>query len=298
MNELTTKTQNSKLKISFHKMHGAGNDFVVLDSLSTPLPDGFDYARAAEVLCARHFGIGSDGLLTLEAGSTPGAAVRMRMWNPDGSEDMCGNGLRCVARLAFDLGHISQREFIAQTHAGLRCCAILENGLVRVEMGAPLFGFSEIPMQVVPRSATMQYALSVGNHVFENVVSLSTGSTHTVIFLEEELSEEEFQTLSPLLENHDLFPERTTVLWTRVADENDLRVRIWERGVGETLACGTGACAVAVAAQKTNRAGEFVGVQSKGGVLQIEWNTKNAAPIFMTGPAVSVFEGKALLHNK
>jgi diaminopimelate epimerase len=274
-------------------MHGAGNDFVVLDTLRNPLPDDFDFSRAAETLCARHFGIGADGLLTLEAGSTPVAAVRMRMWNPDGSEDMCGNGLRCVARLAFDAGHVSQREFIAQTHAGLRHCEILENGLVRVEMGAPLFDFSEIPMQTVPRDETMQYALSVDGRVFENVVSLSTGSTHTVIFLDEDLSEDEFQTLSPRIEHHELFPQRTTILWAHIADENHLRVRIWERGVGETLACGTGACAVAVAAKITNRAGSHAAVQSKGGVLQIEWDEKNAAPIFMIGPAVSVFDGVA-----
>ncbi len=293
MNEFITKISNPKLKIYFYKMHGAGNDFVILDTLQNPLPADFDYARAAEIFCARHFGIGSDGLLTLEAGSTPSAAVRMRMWNPDGSEDMCGNGLRCVARLAFDSGHVSQREFIAQTHAGLRHCEILENGLVRVEMGAPLFDFAEIPMQIIPRNEAMQYALAVGDRVFENVVSLSTGSTHTVIFLDEDLSEDEFQTLSPLIENHELFPQRTTVLWTRVAGKNDLRVRIWERGVGETLACGTGASAIAVAAKITNRTGSTTAVQSKGGTLQIEWDKKNAAPIFMTGPAVFVFEGNA-----
>jgi diaminopimelate epimerase len=293
MNQLTTKSPKSGAEIPFIKMHGAGNDFVVLDTLKNPLPDDFDFARAAEIFCARHFGIGGDGLLTLEAGSTPDTAVRMRMWNPDGSEDMCGNGLRCVARLAFDAGHVSQREFIAQTHAGLRCCEVLKNGLVRVEMGAPLFDFSKIPMQPVARDAEMQYALAVGHCVFKNAVSLSTGSTHTVIFLDEELSEDEFQMLSPLVENHALFPERTTVLWTRVTDKNHLGVRIWERGVGETLACGTGACAVAVAAKMTSRAGSNAAVQSKGGVLQIEWDEKNAAPIFMIGPAVSVFDGVA-----
>lgn len=298
MNQITTKNQFSPVKVPFHKMQGAGNDFVVLDTLRNPLPDDFDFSRAAEILCARHFGIGSDGLLSLEAGSTPEANVRMRMWNPDGSEDMCGNGLRCVARLAFDAGHVSQREFIAQTHAGLRRCEMLENGLVRVEMGAPLFNFSEIPMQEIARDAMMRYALSVENRVFENVVSLSTGSTHTVIFLDEDLSEDEFQTLSPLVENHELFLERTTVLWTRATGENALRVRIWERGVGETLACGTGACAIAVAAKITNRAQGEIAVQSKGGVLHIEWDEKNSAPIFMVGPAVSVFEGVAFVDGE
>jgi diaminopimelate epimerase len=291
MNQNKTKDQRSKTEIPFVKMHGAGNDFVVLNALQNPLPDDFDFSRAAEILCARHFGIGSDGLLLLAAGSTPEAAIAMRMWNPDGSEDMCGNGLRCIARLAFDAGHVHKREFIAQTHAGLRRCTVLKNGLVRVEMGAPVFDFAQIPMQPVSRDDTMQYALEVGNRVFENAVSLSTGSTHTVIFLDEELSEGEFQTLSPLIENHELFPERTTVLWTRATDKNDLHVRIWERGVGETLACGTGACAAAVAAKKTKRAANAVAVQSKGGVLQIEWSEKNAEPIWMIGPALTVYNG-------
>lgn len=283
-------------KIPFWKMHGAGNDFVVLDALSTPLPENFDFRRVAERLCVRHFGVGSDGLLLLEQGSTPGAAVRMRMWNPDGSEDMCGNGLRCVAQLARDNGHILHEEFTTQTLAGLRQCKILGEGLVRVEMGAPQWEFSEIPMQPIDgRKNASEYSLHVAGRTFTHATSLSTGSTHTVIFLDEDLSEAEFQALSPQIENHEFFPERTTVLWTRVLRDNHLRVRIWERGGGETLACGTGACAVACAAQITGRAQGLIQVESRGGVLGIELDSdltnEKGRSITMTGPTRTVFSG-------
>ena len=276
-------------------MHGAGNDFVVLDALSTPFPEDFDFSQAAEVLCARHFGIGGDGLLLLEKPSTPDAVVRMRMWNPDGSEDMCGNGLRCVAQLARDNGHVSQDEFKVETLAGLRKCKIWGEGLVRVEMGAPQWAFSEIPMRPIEgRENGVEYSLSVGGRTFPHTTSLSTGSTHTVIFLDEDLSEEEFQTLSPQIEHHEWFPERTTVLWTRVLRDNHLRVRIWERGVGETLACGTGACAIACAAQITNRAAGFIQVESRGGVLGIGLENEKGQSITMTGPTRTVFMGNFL----
>lgn len=290
---LQPQQQPSDSQLRFWKMHGAGNDFVVLDALTDPLPAHFDFARAAQVLCARHFGVGSDGLLLLERPSTSEAEIRMRMWNPDGSEDMCGNGLRCIAQLAHDLHHLQQKEFTVQTLAGLRQCKVLGPQQVRIEMGTPLLGFQEIPMRPLKNSqSAIEYSLPVGKRVFENVTSLSTGSTHTVIFLDEELSEREFQEFSPQIENHEYFPERTSVLWAYLVDESTLRVRIWERGAGETLACGTGACAVAVAAQLTDRAQGTIAVQSKGGTLQIDWDsTKKGQSIFMTGPTQTVFQG-------
>ncbi len=286
----------TKITIPFWKMHGAGNDFVVLDAISNPLPHDFDFAKAAEFLCTRHFGVGSDGLLLLDRATTPEAAVRMRMWNPDGSEDMCGNGLRCVAQLAHDNGHITSEEFTTQTLAGLRSCITQGKGQVRIEMGQPNFAFEAIPMLAIQRDGNQQYTLTVGDREFPNCVSLTTGSTHTAIFIDEELSESDFQKYSPLIENHTQFPERTTVLWTQRLDDNKLRVRIWERGVGETLACGTGACAVAVAAQTTGRAHGPITVQSKGGALKIEWDAEKSQPIFMTGPTKTVFSGVLTLE--
>jgi diaminopimelate epimerase len=280
------KDHKPKTQTPFVKMHGAGNDFVVLDALSTPLPDAFDFARAAQVLCARHFGIGGDGLLLLEASHS--ADVRMRMWNPDGTEDMCGNGLRCIARLAWRRGHIASRPFVVETLAGLRRCEVLANEQIRIEMGEPLFAPEEIPFAPHISLEATEYALPVGEQLIPHVTSLSTGSTHTVIFVDELPDDAGFFALSPLIENHAWFPERTSVLWTKM-EKDTARIRIWERGAGETLACGTGACAVAVAAQVTKRAHSPLAVRSRGGVLDIQWQAGSS--IWMTGPARVVFEG-------
>ncbi len=281
-------------KIPFLKMHGAGNDFVMLDGFSVSLPDDFDFAEAANQLCRRHFGVGADGLILLDR--LDEADVRMRMWNPDGSEDMCGNGLRCAAQLAFLRGYVEKNEFVAQTLAGPRTVRVFENGLVRVAMGEPRFDADSIPMKAPPPwKAGQEYSLPCGAVLLPGAMTLSTGTAHTVIFLDEELSDEQFETLSPQIEHHAYFPERTSIMWARVEDGNNLRLRIWERGAGETLACGTGACAAAVAAIITNRAQSPIQVHSKGGTLIVEW--KKGGEIEMTGPAEVVFEGVALLKK-
>jgi len=274
-------------------MHGAGNDFVVLDALRNPLPADFNFPAVAQQLCRRHFGAGADGLLLLtDAEDENHAAVRMRLWNPDGSEDMCGNGLRCIARLAHARGHVAANQFTVQTLAGLRAAHVLEDGRVRVAMGEPRFDLAAVPMRPDDHwesERAVEYSLPVGEEKIPHVTTLSTGTAHTVIFLDEPLADEEFERLSPQIENHVWFPERTSVLWARIEDEHNVRLRIWERGAGETLACGTGACAAAVAAQITNRAQPPVRVHSRGGVLTIEWAP--GAEIQMTGPAEVVFEG-------
>lgn len=274
------------------KMHGAGNDFVVLDALASPLPADFDYSAAALHLCQRHFHLGGDGLLLLDGSEN--AEIRMRMWNPDGTEDMCGNGLRCIAWLAHERGHVKKDSFNAQTLAGLRHCEILGPGLIRIEMGLPTFELGEIPFAPGPAlSSSVDYTLPLYGLALPHVTSLSTGSTHTVIFVDELPDDAFFLKWSPIIENHSWFPERTTVLWTRLENEALAQVRIWERGVGETLACGTGACAVGVAASVSGRAQGAIDVQSKGGVLGIE--VTRDGEIRMTGPARVVFEGSATL---
>jgi diaminopimelate epimerase len=278
------------MKIPFTKMHGTGNDFVMLDAIAYPLPHDFNFGAAALAMCERRFGIGGDGLLLLDrpddAASSAGATVRMRMWNPDSSEDMCGNGLRCVVRLAHERGYAGQ-EFVVQTLAGLRHAAIAHDGLVRVAMGQPSFVPQEIPTTV---KEPIEYSLAVGNTLIPHVTTLSTGSTHTVIFRDEAIGEGEFARLSPIIESHSCFPERTSIMWAHVVGRDQMRIRIWERGVGETLACGTGACAAAVAAQVTGQCDENVTVHSRGGALQIMW--KRGHDITMTGPAQIVFEGE------
>jgi diaminopimelate epimerase len=283
---LETQESSTHMTIAFVKMHGTGNDFVVLDNLASPLPGNFDFSSAALELCARRFGIGGDGLLLLD--KSENAPIKMRMWNPDGTEDMCGNGLRCIAKLAHERGYVGE-EFLIETLAGLRRCAIVGDK-VRVEMGAPVFAPQQIPTLI---ENPIEYSLPVNKGAIPHVTTLSTGSTHTVVFTDKEISETAFQTLSPAIENHYLFPERTTVLWSKIEGRDDvsthIAVRIWERGVGETLACGTGACAVAVAAQKTGRAGENVVIKSRGGELQISW--REGSEIQMTGGAEIVCEG-------
>ncbi len=284
----------------FHKMHGAGNHFVVLDLLDQPLPSGTDWPRLAQLLCAGHWGAGGDGLLTLEApdpvavrdDGTTGAQIRMRMWNPDGTEDMCGNGLRCVVSLAWEKRHVSGRSFGVQTLSGMRDAEVLRDGLIRVGMGEPRYGAGDVP-HLIPGglSRALNYQLPVGGEIITDVCTLSTGSTHTVIFGTGPVSPERFARLSPQIEHHPWFPERTSVLWATSTGANGFRLRIWERGVGETLACGTGACAVAVAAGATGRAGARVAVVSAGGTLEVEHEP--GREMVLTGPAVQVYRGRA-----
>jgi len=277
------------LGINFAKMHGIGNDFVVLDSISQKLPANFDFAIAAQAFCDRRFGVGADGLLLLEAARTPDCAVRMRMWNPDGSEDMCGNGLRCIARLVQVRGY-AENSFVVETLAGARSCEILTN-TIRVGMGEPIFDALRIPIRadLLDGQSPLDYQIPTPFGAL-NCSTLSTGTTHTIIWIDEQLSDEKFFALSPQLEIAELFPQRTSLMWARVENQNRVSIRIWERGAGETLACGTGACATGVAAQLTARSGETVTVKSKGGELEIAWQRGGA--VSMSGGAQIVFEGE------
>lgn len=284
-------TQHFSHKLHFHKLQGAGNDFVVLDLFAQPLPADFRFDRAATLLCDRHLGVGGDGLLTLEP-ATDGSAARMKMWNPDGSEDMCGNGLRCVAWLASLQKIVRDPVFQIQTLVGARRIEILGNGLIRAEMGVPVFDPALVPITWQGPHA-LDIEIPVEFRAFP-ASSLSTGSTHTVIFLDQPLSVKDFLEIGPQIETHKFFPNRTSVMFAVADGSNRFKIRIWERGVGETWACGTGACAVAVAAQKTRRAQGPIQIESKGGILSVEWQP--GEPIFLTGPARAVFEAATSLE--
>ena len=278
--------------LPFLKMHGAGNDFVVLDAFANSLPTNTDFSALAQTVCARHFGIGSDGLLLLESSNE--ADAKMRMWNPDGTEDMCGNGLRCVAWLFHQRGYTDKSTFAVETLAGLRHAAMREDQIIQVEMGNAIWQLHDIPMN--PAKSTfgdeaVEYQLPLQDQIIENVTSLSTGTTHTVIFVDEWPEEKYFREHSPAIEHHPWFPERTSVLWTKVLSRDAVQVRIWERGAGETLACGTGACAIAAAAWRTARCdAEEIKVQSKGGVLRVRQD--ETGQILLAGDVRLVFEGK------
>jgi diaminopimelate epimerase len=268
--------------LSFSKMHGAGNDFVVVaeeavSSLSLP-----DLARR---LCQRRFAIGADGLLVV--GRSDRHAVRMRMFNPDGTEDMCGNGLRCVAKWAMLHGLVTDARFTVETIDGEKQVELLPGGVVRAELGEPRFEPEQVPV-LAWGSPVIDLPVELPDGVVR-VTSLSTGSTHSVVFTDSLPDDERFLRDSPAIENHPLFPQRTSVLWTVVESPSRLRMRIWERGAGETLACGTGACAAAVAAQLHGLVGERVDVHSAGGVLHVEW--RPGKPIYLMGAAEMVYEG-------
>ena len=281
--------------MQFTKMQGVGNDFVVLDAAE--LPRDVMLSDLAVMLCDRKFGVGADGLLTLSEAERD-AAFRMRMFNPDGTEDMCGNGLRCVSLWALRAGWLgTNTEFVVAVKDGLRAVRVLEadpdgrNGRLGVDMGVPHFAPAQIPFCAPSEMAAITgFPLTVGGEAL-TLTAVNTGSTHTVIFGPPP-SEEVFQRVSPLLETHLLFPERTSVLWATPEGDSRFAVRIWERGAGETWGCGTGACAVGVAAVVNGLCapGVAIDVVSKGGTLQITWPGGESS-VDMVGPAQVVFEG-------
>ncbi|BDI33858.1 diaminopimelate epimerase [Capsulimonas corticalis] len=281
----------------FTKMQGVGNDFVVIDASAFP-QDG-DLAALSLQVCERRFGIGADGLLVVGQSNSKATPVTMRMFNPDGSEDMCGNGLRCAGLWAFARGWTAgEREFSVATKEGVRNVRVLESdaearhGQLTVDMGLPRFASEEIPFCGPTGAPVRNFPLTIDGETF-SIHSVNTGSTHTVIF-GDEADDARFTRFSPIIEEHPLFPERTSVQWAVPNGDCAIEVRIWERGVGETLGCGTGACAVAVAAKRQGVVpmdAESIDIRSKGGVLRIAWAGEGAA-IAMTGPADVVFEGE------
>jgi diaminopimelate epimerase len=272
----------------FGKMQAAGNDFVLVDNR---LIDAGDWSVVARRLCDRHLGAGADGLLV--AAPSARAEVHMRMFNPDGTEDDCGNGLRCLALYALDEGLVSRPRFRVETLTGIKKVEVrrttLGTAVVRADMGRARLAPDQVPVHWNGTHA-LGIPLEVAGESL-TVHALHTGSTHCVIF--ETPPDSRFRRLSPLIEENSAFPERTTVLWTEVLDADSLRVRIWERGAGETLACGTGACAVAVAAHLSGRTGPTVRVASRGGVLTVE--IEPSLSVTMTGPAAWVY--RAVWHE-
>ncbi len=279
----------NELALPFYKVEGTGNDFVlvqesVLEGVSLSLE------QLAQVLCHRPRGVGSDGLLVLGRGQN--ASIRMRMFNPDGTEDFCGNGLRCTARLAYELGYVETTEFEIEARGGRRVPVKLhlegENvRQVEIHLPPPQFHPRAIPV-LVEGERVEDYPITIAEREWR-INSVNTGTTHTVLFVERLPSDEVFFTVSPRLETHPIFPERTSVLWAFIESPDTIRIRIWERGVGETLGCGSGACAVAVLAHQAGWVANSVEVHSKGGTLRIRWSP--GKPIALTGDAYLRFEG-------
>jgi len=275
----------------FTKMHGLGNDYIYIDAHRESLGE-IDLPWLARVLSDRNFGIGADGIILILP-SEP-ADFRMRMFNADGSEsEMCGNGMRCFAKYVHDHGLTRKTEFVVETGAGLiRPRVTLERGhvsSVTVDMGPPVLARRAIPMLGSPEEGrVIDEPLRVGDQE-ARVTCVSMGNPHCVLFVDD-VEAAPVRTLGPLIERHEVFPARTNVEFIRVVADDRLNMRVWERGSGETLACGTGASASVVAAALNGHAGHACTVRLLGGELQIEWRADDH--VFLTGPAVEVFAGE------
>ena len=271
----------------FIKLQATGNDFILLDQRSGEMPEDA-LPTLTQSLCDRHFGVGGDGLLLV--GNSASADFRMRMFNPDGTEDMCGNGLRCVVRYLMELGKTREAHWRIETLVGTRqVSGSLVDGRARiaVNMGKPTFEPGLLP-SLIDVNPIVDYPLKVEGETFL-VTSLSTGTPHTCLFPSAPVDDKTFFHVSPRIEQHRCFPERTSVLWVCPESADHLALRIWERAVGETLACGTGACAALVAAHLKGLTGRRARVQSRGGTLEVSWQDDDT--LVKTGPAEIVFTG-------
>jgi diaminopimelate epimerase len=270
-------------------MHGIGNDFVMVDVLRDGPPD-VDLGKLAKDINDRRFGIGGDGLILMEKGQT--APFKMRMFNPDGSEsEMCGNGVRCFAKLLVDHGHTQESSVDVETGAGILKLEILPGGSVRVDMGTARLERGQIGML---GELTERFKDQSIGHGFTGT-AVSMGNPHLVVFVED-VSAIDVPQFGPILEHHELFPNRVNVHFAQVVNDRSIIQRTWERGAGQTLACGTGACAVAVAAFETGRASRDVEIQLPGGRLNIEYQADGR--VYMTGPAETVFIGTYSSRDK
>ena len=275
--------------MKFTKMHGAGNDYVYVNCFQETVTDP---RQTAIQVSNRNFGIGSDGLILIMPSDA--ADVRMRMFNSDGSEsEMCGNGIRCVAKYAYDHGIVSKTEITAETGAGILTLRLFPDSSnkiekVRVNMGPPRLTRAEIPMTGEPAEQVVSRELTILDRTF-NITCVSMGNPHCVIYVDD-VDNFPVATYGPLIENNPLFPRRTNVEFIQIISPSEVKQRTWERGAGETLACGTGASAVCVAGVLNGVTERRILNHLAGGDLELEW-VENGS-VFMTGPATEVFSGE------
>ena len=272
--------------LRFTKMHGAGNDYVVLDGIREELPP---IPPLAARLCDRHFGIGADQLLV--ARPSDAADFRMEIYNADGSQvEMCGNGIRAFYKFLRDRGHTADDSIGVETLGGVVHPSWAGPDRVRVDMGRPVLAPAKIPTTLGSGDGPVLDAPLEVDGERLRVSSVSMGNPHAVVFVEDP-DRADVERLGPLIEHHSAFPNRVNVEFVTAIGRDRIRQRTWERGVGETLACGSGACAVAVVAMLRGVADDEVEIELRGGVLEISWGG-NGAPVVMTGPAAEVFTGE------
>jgi diaminopimelate epimerase len=271
--------------LKFTKMHGAGNDFVVLDGVRQQIRLAPEQLR---LLADRHFGVGCDQILLVETTEFPNADFRYRIFNADGGEvEQCGNGARCFVRFVHDHGLTHKREITVETKGGLIAPRLEEDGRVTVDMGEPVFEAARIPFDT--RSDAVIQPLEVNGETVQ-ISALSMGNPHAVQVVDD-VESAPVLALGPLIERHPRFPNRVNAGFMQVLDRTHIRLRVYERGAGETLSCGTGACAAVVAGIRRGLLDNDVQVATRGGMLNIAW-AGDGTPVLMTGPAVTVFEGE------
>ena len=276
--------------IKFTKMQGLGNDYVYIDAINQKIENE---SSLAQIISNRHFGIGSDGLILIC--SSEFADFKMRMFNSDGSEaEMCGNGIRCVGKFVYDKGLTNKTTLKIETLAGVKELKLnLKEGkvdTVRVDMGEPILEAEKIPV-VSSEKMAKNLKLEIEEREF-NFTCVSMGNPHAITFVEN-VENFEVEKYGSKIEVNKRFPKKTNVEFIKIVNKEYIKMRVWERGAGETLACGTGACASVVAGIINNLIERKVTVELLGGILEIEWN-KEDNHIYMTGPAVTVYEGELL----
>lgn len=280
------------MKITFTKMHGAGNDFVVLDAIHQTI----DFTPAQwQALADRRFGVGADQMLVIEKSQTPGVDFRYRIFNADGSEvEQCGNGARAFVKFVIDKGLTDKRAIRVETMSGVIEPAMQEDGRITVDMGAPILESAQVPfdaagLQAVTQGEDQLWPLEINGKALL-FSALSMGNPHAVQVVEDADAAPVAQD-GPVIEHHPRFPKRVNAGFMQIIDRQRIKLRVFERGAGETLACGTGACAAVVAGIRRGLLDSPVAVSTRGGELSIAWEGGNAH-VMLTGPAVTVFEGE------
>jgi diaminopimelate epimerase len=273
------------MNIHFTKMQGVGNDFVVIDGVTTPI--SLSQAQIKR-LADRHFGVGCDQLLLVEKTALSNVDLKYRIFNADGGEvEQCGNGARCFVRFVIEKGLTKKHEIIVETASGLITLTQQDDNQVTVNMGAPRFEPAEIPFLAENRQHT--YVLQANNQAV-SVAALSMGNPHAVMLVDD-VETANVAELGPALESHESFPQRVNVGFMQIVSAHEINLRVFERGSGETLSCGTGACAAVVCGIVPGLLQSPVDVNTRGGKLQVAW-AGEGMPVMMTGPATTVFEGQ------
>lgn len=275
--------------MKFTKMQGIGNDYVYVNCLQETIENPSELAKK---ISDRHYGVGSDGLIMINPSDK--ADFEMEMYNADGSRgEMCGNGIRCVAKYVYDYGLTDKTSISVETLAGIKYLDLtVEDGkvvLVKVDMGKPMLRPEEVPV-VSEKEEVIDEPITVDGQEYR-MTCVSMGNPHAVVFIDQDVKEFPLETVRVKFENHERFPKRVNTEFVNVLDRHTAQMRVWERGSGETLACGTGACAVAVACALNGLTEDEVTVKLLGGDLQITWDREKNT-VYMTGPAEVVFDGE------